>query len=100
MSATRSLTFLASPWSIAAGVFVWIAVAIVSFISWRRSGYRTDIGCLEALRLLIVALATILLNQPEWVEEYRPDEKPAIAVRSPLDAMSATAEGVGREVLV
>ncbi|MCI0332200.1 MAG: hypothetical protein L0228_03115 [Planctomycetes bacterium] len=80
MTATRALTFLASPWSIAAGVIVWIAVAVISFISWRRSGYRTDIGCLEALRLVIVALATILLNQPEWVEEYRPDEKPAIAV--------------------
>jgi hypothetical protein len=80
VNTTRALTFLASPWSIAAGVVVWTAVAVISFISWRRSGYRADIGCLEALRLMIVALATILLNQPEWVEEYRPDEKPAIAV--------------------
>lgn len=77
---TRALTFLASPWSVAAGVIVWLAVAVISFISWRRSGYRADIGGLEALRLGIVALATILLNQPEWVEEYRPDEKPSIAV--------------------
>ena len=80
MSATRSLTFLASPWSIAAGVVVCLVVAAISFISWRRSGYRADIGCLEALRVAIVALATVLLNQPEWIEEYRPDEKPAIAV--------------------
>jgi hypothetical protein len=59
---------------------VCLVVAAISFISWRRSGYRADIGCLEALRLAIVALATVLLNQPEWIEEYRPDEKPAIAV--------------------
>jgi hypothetical protein len=79
VNTTRALTFLASPWSIAAGIVVWLAVAVISFISWRRSGYRTEVGWLEALRLVIVALATILLNQPEWVEEYRPDEKPAIA---------------------
>ncbi len=32
------------------------------------------------LRLLIVAIVGVLLNQPEWVEEFRPDEKPSIAV--------------------
>jgi hypothetical protein len=80
VNASRALTFLASPWSIAAAVIAWIAVAVISFISWRRSGYRADIGGLEALRLVIVALAGILLNQPEWIEEYRPDEKPTVAV--------------------
>ena len=45
-----------------------------------RSGYRTDIGLLELLRLALVMLVAVLFNQPEWVEEYRPDEKPTIAV--------------------
>jgi uncharacterized membrane protein len=80
VNASRALTFLASPWSIAAAVVVWFAVAVISFISWRRSGYRADIGALEVLRLVIVALAGILLNQPEWIEEYRPNEKPTITV--------------------
>ena len=35
---------------------------------------------LEILRLTIVCLAAVLFNQPEWVEEYRPDEKPSVAV--------------------
>ena len=35
---------------------------------------------LELLRLVIVALAAVMFNQPEWVEEFRPDEKPSIAV--------------------
>jgi len=104
---THALTFLASPWSIAAGIVVWIAVAVISFISWRRSGYRADIACLEALRLVIVALATILLNQPEWIEEYRPEEKPSIAVlwdasnsmttKDVVDAKQATSEARTRE---
>jgi hypothetical protein len=75
-----ALTFLATPWSIAAAVLAWIIVAAISFVSWRRSGYRAQTGCLELLRLVVVALAGILLNQPEWIEEFRPDEKPTIAV--------------------
>ena len=31
-----------------------------------------DYGLLELLRLTLVMLVAILLNQPEWVEEYRP----------------------------
>ena len=37
-------------------------------------------GLLELLRLALVGLVAILLNQPEWIEEFRPEEKPAIAV--------------------
>ena len=50
------------------------------FIAWRRSGYRVAMGLLELLRLAIVALVAVLLNQPEWIEEFRPEEKPTIAV--------------------
>jgi hypothetical protein len=56
---------------LAAG-FCWTA--------WRRSGYAVSQGLLESLRLAIVALMAIVLVQPEWVEEFRPEEKPAIAV--------------------
>lgn len=107
---SSTLTFLASPWSIAAGVLVFVAVAVISFISWRRSGYRPDIGMLELLRLAIVALVTILLNQPEWVEEYRPNEKPSIAVlwdssasmttKDVVDPQQASAEARTREATI
>ena len=49
-------------------------------LAWRRSGYARAQGLLELLRLAIVVLGAFILNQPEWVEEYRPIEKPAIAV--------------------
>ena len=37
-------------------------------------------GCSERNRLWLYSLVAILLNQPEWIEEFRPEEKPAIAV--------------------
>src|SRR5262245_9252513 len=80
MNATKALTFLWSSWSLAASVFVVLATAALCFFAWRRSGYRRDYGLVELLRLVIVALAVFIFNQPEWVEEYRPNQKPTIAV--------------------
>ena len=36
--------------------------------------------CSELIRFACVAAAAVLLNQPEWVEEFRPDEKAAVVV--------------------
>jgi len=80
VNATRSLTFLWSSWSVAASALVILAAAALCFAAWRRSGYRRDYGAVELLRLVIVVLAVVLFNQPEWVEQYRPEEKPTIAV--------------------
>ncbi|MBI2823783.1 MAG: hypothetical protein HYX69_03715 [Planctomycetia bacterium] len=80
MSTAHSLTFLWVPWSVTASLVVVIGTAGLCFVAWRRSGYRRDYGVLELVRLAAVALAALLLNQPEWVEEYRPQEKPSIAV--------------------
>ena len=80
MNQAHSITFHPSPWTVAAAIFVWLIVAGLSFIAWRRSGYRASIGALEFLRLVILAVIGVLLNQPEWIEEYRPNDKPAIAV--------------------
>ena len=81
MSVSRSLTFLGTPWSVA-------VVArgrarrrpVFCFVAWRRSGYRPSMGLLELMRLGLVGMVALLLNQPEWIEEFRPEEKPAIAV--------------------
>ncbi|MCH1438298.1 MAG: hypothetical protein L7W43_01485 [Rubripirellula sp.] len=39
-----------------------------------------SVAKLEVLRILIVVMIAILLNQPEWIEEYQPDTKPTIAI--------------------
>src|SRR6516225_7955645 len=80
MNISRSLTFLATPWSIGASVVGVVVTAAYCFAAWRRSGYQKSLGILELLRLTIVCLAAILFNQPEWIEEYRPEEKPSVAV--------------------
>jgi hypothetical protein len=80
MNATRTLTFLWTPVSVAVSIFVVLLTALLCYLAWRRSGYRRSIGALELLRLVIVGIAAVLFNQPEWIEEYRPEEKPSIAI--------------------
>jgi hypothetical protein len=87
MSVTRSLTFIWTPWTAALSVAAVLFTAAYGFIAWRQSGYRAAMGLLEMLRLAIVAIVAVLLNQPEWIEEFRPEEKPAIAVL--LDASAS-----------
>ncbi len=80
MNSTARLVFLWTPWTLLIAVVAFVATAVCSYIAWRRSGYRRSIALLELLRLGIVALAGVLLNQPEWVEEYLPEQKPLVAV--------------------
>jgi hypothetical protein len=74
------LTFLWTPWSAATSAGAVLLAAGLCWTAWRRSGYARPQGLLELFRLAIVALAAVGLNQPEWVEEFRPDEKPAVVV--------------------
>ncbi|MDB5349864.1 MAG: hypothetical protein JWN86_1111 [Planctomycetota bacterium] len=80
MSVSRSLTFLWTPWSAIASILVVLATAGFCFVAWRRSGYRRVFGLLELLRFALVCTAAVMLNQPEWIEEYRPEDKPSIVV--------------------
>jgi hypothetical protein len=80
MTATHELTFAWTPWSLAISVAILAVTAAFSWTAWRRSDYRRSIGLLELSRFLLVLLAAIVLNQPEWVEQFRPDEKPTVAV--------------------
>ncbi len=80
MNTTRTLTFLWTPGSLSLSVLAVIVTAVLCAIAWQRSGFRTGYGLMEALRLVIVVLAVLMFNQPEWVEEYRPDEQPTVAV--------------------
>jgi len=108
VNATRTLTFLWTPWSAGVSLLVVVVAAGFCFMAWRRSGYRASMGLLELLRLVIVAAAAAMLNQPEWIEEYRPDEKPTIAVlwddsgsmatRDVVSASSGSAAIARREV--
>lgn len=80
MNATRTLTFLWTPWSMLVSIMILALTVVFSLIAWRRSGYRSSFGWLELLRVALVIAAAVLFNQPEWIEEFRPDEKPTVVV--------------------
>src|SRR5947209_7846994 len=80
MTSTSTLTFLWTPWSAGLAVGAVLLAAGLCFAAWRRSGYARGQGLLELFRLALVAVMAITLNQPEWVEEFRPEEKPAVVV--------------------
>jgi hypothetical protein len=96
MSVSRSLTFLWTPWSLALSILVVLVTGGFCFVAWRRTGYNPSMGLLELLRLFLVSIVAILLNQPEWVEEYRPDEKPSVAILWDASSSMETRDVVAR----
>ena len=69
-----------TPWTLVLALLAVVLTMVFSYLSWRRSGYQRKVLLLEILRIAIVGLAAILLNQPEWVEEFRPQGKPLLAI--------------------
>ena len=80
MNVLGGIRFFTTPWTLGLSLALVAATAVVAVVAWRRSGYALGTGLLELLRVVIAGLVALLLNQPEWVEEYRPDEKPTVAV--------------------
>ncbi len=80
MNSTLTLKFLWTPWSATLSIAAVLVAAGLCWMAWRRSGYARAQGLLELCRLGLVALVALALNQPEWVEEFRPVEKPTILV--------------------
>ena len=80
MTQFEGFRFFTTPWTLGLSAGLVGLTAAVCLLAWRRSGYAAGQGLLELLRLAIVGLVALLLNQPEWVQEYRPDDKPTIAV--------------------
>jgi uncharacterized membrane protein len=80
MNATAGLRFFTTPWTLGVSVTLVALAAAVAFAAWRRSGFTAAVGLLELLRVGIAAVVAVLLNQPEWVQESRPVERPTVAV--------------------
>ncbi len=81
MSVSRSLTFLWTPWSVAASVARRARhgrALLRRLAAERLPAAGSDCSSCSGSRSS--RCGAVLLNQPEWVEEFRPEEKPAIAV--------------------
>ena len=53
MNATRTLTFLWTPWSMFVSIVIVVATIVFSLLAWRRSGFRRGFGLLELLRVVL-----------------------------------------------
>ena len=80
MSDLAGIRFFTSPPTVVLSVALVAVTAAVCLLAWRRSGWSTAQGCLEALRLAIACVVGLLLNQPEWVERRPPEGLPVVAV--------------------
>ena len=94
MNMTRSFKLVWGTWSLTFSVIVLIAVAVLGYISWRRRGSRPVDGWLEFLRWSLVLFGAILLNQPEYTEEFKPTDKPSVAVICDLSPSMGTKDVV------
>ncbi|HEX4070527.1 MAG TPA: hypothetical protein VHX68_05140, partial [Planctomycetaceae bacterium] len=80
MNVSQSLTLLWTPMTVVLSIVAVLVAAGMGFAAVRRVGYRPAYVALESLRFAIVCLAVLLFNQPEWIEEFRPQGEPSIAV--------------------
>lgn len=72
--------FLSSPFFVLASVVIVALTVWLAWLGWKKSGYSPRVGLLELLRVLIVSMVAITFNQPEWLQEYQPSEKPTLLV--------------------
>ena len=104
MNVSQHLTFLGTPFSIGCSILAVAVTAAVGCYAWHRSGHSRSVAMLETLRTIIVMLVAILLNQPEWVEEFQPDAKPTIAVlwddSQSMETRDALVDGSGKETAI
>jgi len=80
MIQTNSISFAWTPATLSIAIVAVTATAVLGMIACRRNGWRRSTVFLESLRMLMVCIAAALLGGPEWVEQFRPDDKPIVAV--------------------
>ncbi|HBJ33725.1 MAG TPA: hypothetical protein DDZ51_02965, partial [Planctomycetaceae bacterium] len=80
MNVTSSLTFSWTPLTVLIAITAVVATLAISWIACQRTAWRRSTVILESLRCLIVLTGAILLGGPEWIQQYRPDTKPIVAV--------------------
>jgi hypothetical protein len=91
----RELVLQWTPWTLAFSLLCFLVTLAISWEAMRRWQFRPKMVALELLRLALVGGALLLLNQPEWVERYRPDQKPAIVLLADTSASMETRDVVG-----
>lgn len=74
------MTFFWTTTTLLISLVVMIIAIGCSWVSYARSGYVSKMAALEGLRLFLIGMALFTLNQPEILEEFRPDQRPTLVV--------------------
>ena len=69
-----------TPFSLVFGIVLVAATIVFSFIALQRTGFRSRTVALEVIRVLLAIVVAFTLNQPEWLQEFKPKESPVLAV--------------------
>jgi hypothetical protein len=80
MGEGQSISFFSTSPMVIFGIVAVAITAGLCFVSWQRSDFARGVGLLEALRLVLVILVAVTLNQPEWLSTYQPEHDPTLAV--------------------
>jgi hypothetical protein len=75
-----SWSFGASPLILVIALIILGAAAYISYLNWQRSGRRRNIGLLEILRLVLIALLGFTLLRPEVVQVVKSKDQPEVHV--------------------
>lgn len=94
--ATSQLVFNPTPAAFGIGVAFVVAMSGLTFMAWQRSGYRKATGWLELLRILIAVGIAITLLQPEWLETFKPETKPTLAVLHDVSGSMTTRDVIDK----
>lgn len=99
-SSTSQFVFNPLPEAFAVGVAFTAAVSGLALMAWRRSGWRPIIGWLELLRIIISVAIAFTLLQPEWLETFKPQNKPAMVVLADVSGSMGTKDVIrGKETV-
>ena len=88
----QSLVFHHDAISLAVSVAFIAVVLALAIAAARRARFRPAICALESLRVLIATAIAVTLNQPEWLEQYIPEARPALLLLRDASGSMATSD--------
>jgi len=69
-----------TPFAILFGLSIIVACCVLSWMALKRTGFKRSHVALELLRLVLVTMVAIVICQPEWLQQFLPNEEPVVAV--------------------
>jgi len=81
-----------TPLTLVFGIAGLIAVAVLCWLSWKRSPHPKRTAVLEIMRMLAAIVVALLLWQPEWLTVVNPNTKPRIAILTDLSNSMTTVD--------